>query len=85
MNLKHIKSDVYQFIAGDYLNVFLTEKELIHLIKDNDIAEVVKTPIGWFVHHDVGNIPFRHYLPIMSDGALELLSITLLNMDYEQQ
>lgn len=85
MTLKHIKSDVYQFIAGDYLNVFLTEKELRNLILKNDIADVVKTPIGWYVIHDVGNIPFHHYLKIISENALDSLSIVIQNNIYEHE
>ena len=78
MILKHIKSDVWQFIASDYLNIFLTEKELIILISKNDIADLVKTPIGWLVNHDTGVIPVKRYLSIMSQTALSLLAETLL-------
>lgn len=85
MTLKHVKSDVYQFIAGDYLNVFLTEKELRNLIHQNDIADVYKTPIGWFVNHDRGQLPFHHYLPIMSEGALDSLSIVIQNNIYKHE
>ena len=85
MTLQHIKSDVYQFIAADYLNVFLTEKELRTIIKDNDIADVYKTPIGWFVNHDKGQLPFHHYLQMMSEGALDSLAIILQNEIYEHE
>ena len=78
MILQHIKSDVYHFISSDYLDVFLTEKELIKLISENDIADIVKTPLGYLVNHDIGIIPVRRYLPIMSQGALELLAEVLL-------
>lgn len=85
MTLQHIKSDVYQFIAGDYLNVFLTEKELRNFIYKNDIADVYKTPIGWFVNHDKGQLPFHHYLKVMSEGALDSLAIILQNEIYEHE
>lgn len=80
MILQHIKSDVYQFIAGDYLNIFLTEKELIQLLVENDIADIQKTPIGYLCYHDVGIIPVRHYFPLMSESAKELLAISLSNL-----
>ena len=79
MLLKHIKSDVYHFIAGDYLDIFLSEKEIRQLIHYNDIADVIKTPLGWYVNHDLGFIPFHHYLKHISQNALELLSIVILN------
>lgn len=85
MTLKHIKSDVYQFIVGDYLNVFITETELRNLIKNHDIADVYKTPIGWYVNHDHGQLPFNHYLKLISENALDSLSIVLQNQLYENQ
>lgn len=85
MQLKHIKSDVYHLIGGDFINCFLTEKELLNLIKNHDIADVVKTPLGWYVIHDVGNIPFHHYLKIISENALDSLCIILNNGIYENQ
>ena len=78
MILQHIKSDVYHFIAYDYLDIFLTEKELTKIISDNDIADIVKTPIGYLVNHDIGIIPVKRYLPIMSQSALESLAEVLL-------
>lgn len=83
MQLLHIKSDVYHLIGGDFINCFLTEKELLNLIKNNDIADVVKTPLGYYVIHDVGNIPFRHYLKIISQNALDSICIILNNNLYE--
>jgi|GEM_PF-1165494 len=85
MQLVHIKSDVYHLIGGDYINCFLTEKELLKLIKDNDIADVVKTPLGWYVIHDIGNIPFHHYLKVISENALDSICIILNNDLYEHQ
>jgi hypothetical protein len=85
MQLKHIKSDVYHLIGGDYINCFLTEKELLRLIKDNDIADVYKTAIGWFVNHDLGQLPFHHYLKVISQNALDSLCIILNNGIYENQ
>lgn len=79
MQLKHVKNDVYHFIAGDYIDIFLDEKELRELILYNDIADVIKTPIGWYVNHDRGFIPFHHFLKQISQNALELLSIIILN------
>jgi hypothetical protein len=78
MILQHIKSDVYHFIASDYLDIFLTEKELIKLISDNDIADIVKTPIGYLVNHDLGVLPVKRYLSMMSQSSLELLAEVLL-------
>ena len=66
MLLQHIKNDVYHLIAGDYLDIFLSEQELRQLIAYNDIADVIKTPIGWFVNHDTGYIAFNQYLKIIS-------------------
>ena len=85
MQLVHIKSDVYHLIGGDYINCFLTEKELLKLIKDNDIADVVKTPLGLYLIHDIGNIPFHHYLKVISENALDSICIILNNDLYEHQ
>jgi hypothetical protein len=79
MLLQHIKNDVYHLIAGDYLDIFLSESELRQLIAYNDIADVIKTPIGWYVNHDIGLISFNMYLKQISQSALELLSIVILN------
>ncbi len=79
MILKHIKSDVYHFIAGDYLDIFLTESEIRQLICYNDIADCIKTPLGWYVNHDLGFIPFHHYLKHISQNALDSLAIIILN------
>jgi phenylalanine-4-hydroxylase len=79
MILKHIKSDVYHLIAGDYLDIFLNEQELRQLIGYNDIADIIKTPIGWYVNHDLGFIPFSHYLKHISQNALNSLAIIILN------
>ena len=85
MQLKHIKSDVYHLIGGDFINCFLTEKELRNLIKNHDIADVYKTPIGYFVNHDLGQLPFHHYLKVISQNALDSLCIILNNGIYENQ
>ena len=79
MILQHIKSDVYHFIAGDYLDIFLTESEIRQYVAYNDIADCIKTPLGWYVNHDLGFIPFNQYLKHISQNALHLLSIVILN------
>lgn len=79
MLLQHIKNDVYHLIGGDYLDIFLSEQELRQLITYNEIADVIKTPLGWYVNHDIGLISFKQYLKVISQSALELLSIVILN------
>ena len=79
MLLQHIKNDVYHLIGGDYLDIFLSEQELRQLIDYNDIADVIKTPLGWYVNHDIGLITFKQYLTQISESALQLLSMVILN------
>jgi hypothetical protein len=79
MTIKNIKSDVYEIIIGDYYCEYFTEKELIQFIKYNDIADVIKHPLGYVVNTDRGILLPNQYLRIMSDSAKELLAITLLN------
>ena len=79
MLLQHIKNDVYHLIGGDYLDIFLSEQELRQLIAYNEIADVIKTPIGWYVNHDIGLIPSKQYLTQISESALQLLSMVILN------
>jgi hypothetical protein len=79
MTIKNIKSDVYEIIIGDYYCEYFTEKELIQLIKYNDIADVIKHPLGYVVNTDRGILLPKQYLRLMSESAQELLAISLLN------
>ena len=79
MTIKNIKSDVYEVIIGDYYCEYFTEKELIQLIKYNDIADVVRHPLGYVVNTDRGILLPNQYLRLMSESSRELLAISLLN------
>jgi len=78
MLLTNVKKDVYQIKDGDF-EVFKSEQELIKIIKDNDIADVIKSPLGYVVGTDVGTLLPNQYLRLMSDSAKQLLLITLKN------
>lgn len=79
MTIKNIKANVYEVIIGDYYCEYFTERELIQLIKYNDIADVVRHPLGYVVNTDRGILLPNQYLRMMSESAMELLSIILLN------
>jgi hypothetical protein len=78
MQLTNVKKDVYLIKDADF-EVYKTEQELINIIKDNDIADVIKTSIGYVVKIDYGTLLPNQYLRLMSEGAKELLFITLKN------
>jgi len=78
MLLTNVKKDVYQIKDGDF-EVFKSEQELIKIIKDNDIADVIKSPLGYVVGTDAGTLLPNQYLRLMSDSAKQLLLITLKN------
>jgi hypothetical protein len=78
MEIINVKKDIYQ-IKHENFEVFKSEQELIKIIKDNDIADVVKTAIGYVVLTDRGTLLPNQYIRLMSDGAKELLFITLKN------
>jgi hypothetical protein len=78
MQLTNVKKDVYHIKDADF-EVFKSEQELIKIIKDNDIADVIKSPIGYVVGTDVGTLLPNQYLRLMSDSAKQLLLITLKN------
>jgi len=78
MLLTNVKKDVYHIKDGDF-EVFKSEQELIKIIKDNDIADVIKSPIGYVVGTDAGTLLPNQYLRLMSDSAKQLLLITLKN------
>lgn len=79
MTIKNIKANVYEIIIGDYYCEYFTERELIQLIKYNDIADVIRHPLGYVVNTDRGILLPNQYLRVMSDSAKELLAISLLN------
>jgi hypothetical protein len=78
MLLVNVKKDVYHIKDGDF-EVFKSEQELIKIIKDNDIADVIKSPIGYVVGTDAGTLLPNQYLRLMSESAKQLLLITLKN------
>jgi hypothetical protein len=78
MLLANVKKDVYHIKDGNF-EVFKSEQELIKIIKDNDIADVIKSPIGYVVGTDAGTLLPNQYLRLMSDSAKQLLLITLKN------
>ena len=78
MEIINVKKDIYQ-IKHENFEVFKSEQELIKIIKDNDIADIVKTAIGYVVLTDRGTLLPNQYIRLMSDGAKELLFITLKN------
>jgi hypothetical protein len=78
MLLANVKKDVYHIKDGDF-QVFKSEQELIKIIKDNDIADVIKSPIGYVVGTNAGTLLPNQYLRLMSESAKQLLLITLKN------
>jgi hypothetical protein len=78
MLLANVKKDVYHIKDGDF-EIFKTELELIKIIKDNDIADVIKSGIGYVVGTDAGTLLPNQYLRLMSESAKQLLLITLKN------
>jgi hypothetical protein len=78
MQLTNVKKDVYH-IKDENFEVFKSEQELIKIIKDNDIADVIKSPIGYVVGTDAGTLLPNQYLRLMSESAKQLLLITLKN------
>jgi len=78
MILANVKKDVYHIKDGDF-EIFKSEQELIKLIKDNDIADVIKSPIGYVVGTNAGTLLPNQYLRLMSESAKQLLLITLKN------
>jgi hypothetical protein len=78
MQITNLKKDIYQIKDGDF-EVFKSEQELIKIIKDNDIADVIKSPIGYVVGTDAGTLLPNQYLRLMSESAKQLLLITLKN------
>jgi hypothetical protein len=78
MLLTNVKKDVYH-IKDVNFEVFKSEQELIKLIKDNDIADVIKSPLGYLVGTDAGTLLPNQYLRLMSESAKQLLLITLKN------
>jgi hypothetical protein len=78
MLLANVKKDVYHIKDGDF-EVFKSEQELIKIIKDNDIADVIKSPIGYVVGTNAGTLLPNQYLRLMSESAKQLLLITLKN------
>lgn len=79
MQIINVKKDVYQ-IKDENFEVFKSEAELIKIIKDNDIADVIKSPIGYVVGGvGKGTLLPNQYLRLMSESAKELLLITLKN------
>ena len=78
MQIINVKKDVYQ-IKDENFEVFKSELELIKIIKDNDIADVKKSPIGYVVGTDAGTLLPNQYLRLMSESAKQLLLITLKN------
>jgi hypothetical protein len=80
MQLIHIKSDVYQLLPT---SEYFTEKELLRICYEHDIADLQKTPIGWVVNHDKGIIPFKRYLTLISESACELIYKVIKTKIYE--
>ena len=78
MQLTNVKKDVYHIKDGNF-EVFKSEQELIKIIKDNDIADVIKSPIGYVVGTNAGTLLPNQYLRLMSESAKQLLLITLKN------
>ena len=78
MLLANVKKDVYHIKDGNF-EVFKSEQELIKIIKDNDIADVIKSPIGYVVGTNAGTLLPNQYLRLMSESAKQLLLITLKN------
>ena len=78
MQIINVKKDVYQIKDANF-EVFKSEQELIKIIKDNDIADVIKTSIGYVVKIDYASLLPHQYLRLMSDSAKQLLLITLKN------
>jgi len=78
MQITNVKKDVYQIKDANF-EVFKSEQELIKIIKDNDIADVIKTSIGYVVKIDYASLLPHQYLRLMSDSAKQLLLITLKN------
>ncbi len=78
MQITNVLKDVYQIKDGDF-EVFKSEQELIKIIKDNDIAYVVKTSIGYVIQINYASLLPHQYLRLMSDSAKQLLLITLKN------
>ena len=78
MQIINVKKDIYQIKDAEF-EVFKSEQELIKIIKDNDIADVIKSPLGYLVHSEAGALLPNQYLRLMSEGAKELLFITLKN------
>jgi hypothetical protein len=78
MLLTNVKKDVYHIKDGDF-EVFKSEQELIKIIKDNDIADVIKSPLGYLVGTNAGTLLPNQYLRLMSESAKQLLLITLKN------
>jgi hypothetical protein len=78
MLLANVKKDVYH-IKDENFEVFKSEQELIKIIKDNDIADVIKSSIGYVVGTDAGTLLPNQYLRLMSESAKQLLLITLKN------
>ena len=78
MYITNVKKDIYQIKDGDF-EIFKSEQELIKIIKDNDIADVIKSPIGYVVGTDAGTLLPNQYLRLMSESAKQLLVITLKN------
>jgi hypothetical protein len=78
MQLTNVKKDVYHIKDGNF-EVFKSEQELIKIIKDNDIADVIKSPLGYVVGTDSGTLLPNQYLRLMSESAKQLLLITLKN------
>lgn len=73
-------SDVYQLQP---INRYFTEKHLLRIIYENDIADLQQTPIGWVVNHDKGIIPFKRYLTLISESACELIYECIKNDKHE--
>ena len=78
MQITNVKKDVYQIKDANF-EVFKSEQELIKIIKDNDIADVIKSPLGYVVGTDAGTLLPNQYLRLMSESAKQLLLITLKN------
>jgi len=78
MQIINVKKDIYQIKDVDF-EVFKSEQELIKIIKDNDIADVIKSPLGYLIHSKAGALLPNQYLRLMSESAKELLLITLKN------
>jgi hypothetical protein len=78
MLLANVKKDVYHIKDGNF-EVFKSEQELIKIIKDNDIADVIKSPIGYVVGTNAVTLLPNQYLRLMSESAKQLLLITLKN------